>query len=160
MAFIRAASPRYFAPASFQTLDNDGRLLTNLFDCEFKRLKLSELKKLQQRVNEWSAEILRNLNARAEAIRAASEKARKEDKPLELPEEDSAPLQDLVNRRLLAEVMTGWRAVQAPDGSDLPFSLESVDMTEEEFPGFINSCASAFWKSCQPKEAAHLAAKN
>lgn len=157
MAFIRARTPRYFAPASFNTLDGDGKLITHLFDCEFRRFKLSELNKLQAQLTEWGTEIMRRLQERADVIAKSADSG----EPLPQEAADSEPtLEDMVNRRLLAQVMTNWRAVQDEAGNELPFSLAALDATEEEFPGFINQCAKAFWKSTQPAEAAHLAAKN
>lgn len=158
MAFVRTLTPRYFAPASFETLDAEGNLINHLFDCEFKRLKLSELRQLQIKVAEWGSEIVKRLEARAQQIAAAEAKG--EQLPDRKPEDDASLQQDMVNRRLLQEVMTNWRAVQDENGQDMAFSMETLDKTEEEFPGFINACAKAFWKSTQPAEAAHLARKN
>lgn len=158
MSFVRAASPQYFAPASFNLLGADGQLIVSKFDCQFKRLKHSELVALRRDVDKWSAAALKAIQARARALSGSSDEANGDTGSL--PDIDSERVDKMVSRQVLERVMVGWRAVQAPDGSDLPFSLENVDQTEEEFPGFINACAGSFWDSCSPKAAAHLAAKN
>lgn len=159
MAFVRSSSPRYFAPATFKVLDADGNLVTSKFDCEFKRHKLSELKKLQAEVGEWGAEVIKRLTDRAKAIEAAAKEGKGTEEANAEPD-PAVAVQDMVNRRLLERVMTGWRGVQEPDKSEAVFSLTKVDAIEEEFPGFINACARSFWNSTEPTEAAHLAAKN
>ena len=158
MPITKSSSPRYYAPARYAQLSEDGAIAVALFDCQFKRHKLSELKQLQADFSAWSDEALQVLRKQAEVIAAAA---------TEVPGASVASLrhevetsQDSVNLRLLRRVMTGWRAVQGADSADLPFSFEALAEMEEDNPGFINACADAFWASLQPKEAAHLAQKN
>ena len=169
MSFVRAATPRYFAPASFNILDATGQLIVSKFDCEFKRLRLSEQKQLQQDVSQWSNDVFKKLQAKVVAIteQAKAASAGEGDAPESAGRDDAegevqsaeVTLQDMVNRRLLERVMCGWRGVEEPDGTPAPFSLAKVDETEEIFPGFINACAEAYWASQAPKAAAHLAAR-
>lgn len=154
MAFVRAASPKYFAPAVLNILGGDGQLIASKFDCEFKRLKRSDLVALRRDVDLWSAHAMADLQKQAQALAVATEEGN------EPTRAGGNTVIDMVSRKVLERVLTGWRGVQAPDNTDLPFSLEALDETEEEFPGFINACSQAFWDSCEPKAAAHLAAKN
>jgi hypothetical protein len=158
--FVRAASPAYYAPASFNLLDADGQLVVCKFDCLFKRLKHSELLGLRRDVDKWSAEAMKDLQARAQAL-AGTDASPAQSAPAEpQADADTNAQEKNISRRVLGRVMAGWRGVQAADGSALPYSPEALDETEEEFPGFINACTAAFWESCAPKAAAHLAAKN
>lgn len=128
MPFKRGASPTYFAPAEFNVLDADGKLAKQLFDIQCKRLKKSELEQLDVDIKAW-----------AEERRANKEPGNSD-------------------RKIIERVIVGWRAVQAPDGSELPYSIEAVDQVEEEFPGFMAACVRAFYMSTMPGQAAHLAA--
>jgi hypothetical protein len=160
MSFVRTASPQYFAPAAYNLLDAGGRLVVSKFDCQFKRLKHSELVALRRDVDQWAAQALKDIHARARELAAADEAdalAAEADAPVAT---DGSGIDKMVSRQVLERVMTGWRAVLAADNSPLPWSLDNLDQTEEEFPGFINACAQSFWDSCAPKAAAHLAAKN
>ncbi|HYE39854.1 MAG TPA: hypothetical protein VEB23_07975 [Ramlibacter sp.] len=169
MSFVRAATPRFFAPAAFSILDADGQLVVSKFDCEFKRLRLSEQKQLQADVSQWSEEVVKKLQAKVVAItaRAKASGAEEDGAPDPAAQEEAEreaqsveiTLQDMVNRRLLERVMCGWRGVTEADGTPALFSLAKVDETEEIFPGFINACADAYWASQAPKAAAHLAAR-
>jgi hypothetical protein len=156
--FVRAASPAYYAPASFNLLDTDGQLVVSKFDCLFKRLKHSELLALRRDVDQWSAQAMKDLEVRARALSASTDGQSREDEAAS--GNPDGGLEKMVSRRVLERVMTGWRGVKAADNSELAYSLDTLDETEEEFPGFINACASAFWESCTPKASAHLAAKN
>lgn len=158
MAFVRSASPRYFAPATLSTLSEDGLLIASKFDCQFKRLKRTELADLRRKTEEWGRTTMDRIRAQIEAVASSASGKPGGAEPAQAARTDA--LEDMVSRKAMVEVMVGWRAVQAPDGSELPFSLAAMDQTEEEFPGFINACADAFWSSCTPREAAHLAAKN
>lgn len=61
---------------------------------------------------------------------------------------------------VLSQVLTAWRVQDGDKVKVIDFSLETLDQMEEEFPGFAYACASAFWASVQPSEAAHHIAKN
>lgn len=139
MSFVRAASPTYFAPASFTTLDGNGRLVEHKFDCQFKRLKREELEELDAAVS----------SANATASDANSSEG-----------DASAPVAKpgSTDQMVLERVMVGWRAVQEADGTELQFSLEAVEETERLFPGFRAACVKSFYLSTSPKQAAWLAA--
>jgi hypothetical protein len=161
MAFVRSASPKFFAPATFNVLGANGELIVAKFDCQFKRLKHSELTALRRDLDRWSSDVLREIEARArKAMTPSADGADSNASADAAAAAATEAPENMVSRKVLERVMTGWRAVQGPDGSDLPFSLEALDATEEEFPGFTNACSQAFWSSCEPKAAAHLAAKN
>jgi hypothetical protein len=53
MAFVKTNSPKYFAPASINTLNADGQLVSNKFDIQVKRLTKSQLKDLDERIKAW-----------------------------------------------------------------------------------------------------------
>jgi hypothetical protein len=159
MSFVRSASPTYFAPAALNTLAEDGALVVSKFDCQFKRLKRTALSALRRDVEQWGAEAMARIRSRVESIGSVAASGQTSGVPVAAVEDDDSVV-NMVSRKVLVEVLVGWRAVQASAGNELPFSFEAVDQTEEEFPGFINACADAFWASCSPKEAAHLAAKS
>lgn len=52
MSFIPSPSPSYYAPASFNQLQESGALKVINFDCKFKRLKRSEADALDKEVAE------------------------------------------------------------------------------------------------------------
>lgn len=64
------------------------------------------------------------------------------------------------DHKLLGEVLIGWRGVQGLDGKEQPFSMEAATEIDEEKPGFLKCCVTAFFLSTAPTASAHLAAKN
>lgn len=50
MPFVNAKSPKYFAPARYNTLDADGVLLENKFDLQFKRHTTDQLEELDKMI--------------------------------------------------------------------------------------------------------------
>lgn len=152
MTFVRSASPAYFAPASINTLSADGQLIVSNFDCQFRRLKRTELAALRREVEQQSSDVMMAIRTRIEGLAAAPAQPTPPAAP-----EDADGVEKMLSRQMLVRVMVGWRAVEAPTGGELPFSFDELDRTEEEFPGFINACANSFWASCDPKASAHLA---
>ena len=53
MAFVRALSPTYFAPAEHSVLNADGVLNKQLFDIQCKRMKKSEIDALDDDIKKW-----------------------------------------------------------------------------------------------------------
>lgn len=60
MPFVNAKNPTYYAPAQHRSLDADGQLVVSKFDCQFKRLKKSELLDLEERLKAQGDKRLRD----------------------------------------------------------------------------------------------------
>jgi hypothetical protein len=158
--FKLAASPTYTAPATHNQLTDSGALQVNKFNLQFKRLKHSELKALRVDVDAWTKEVMERFRQKLTQARlAAVDGEGAEDGPEIGLANAAGGIKDMVNRKVLERVLIGWGLIQDADGADMPFSMDAVDRFEEAFPGFINSCAMAFWRSIEnPSEAAHKAA--
>ncbi|MGE0329691.1 MAG: hypothetical protein AB7P37_03250 [Ramlibacter sp.] len=66
--FFQDLSPKYFAPATYNYLDANGALCVIEFDCEFRRLKRSEVTALDAKQQEVSKTV--NSTAGAAALLA------------------------------------------------------------------------------------------
>lgn len=131
MKFFPDPSPRYFAPASYKQLQADGSLRDFDFDCEFKRLKRTELEALDEQVKAWRK---KKLDVDAQLLAHVCTQWR-----VKPPKADGSPGEEV---------------------KLIPFAAEAAQLLEEEHPGFIAACVRSFYLSTAPVNAAHLAEKN
>jgi hypothetical protein len=129
--FFPVLSPAYFAPATFKALDGAGALKEFEFDCEFKRMRRSEMEAIDAEVNQLRATGKTvDLHVLARVCKGWRVKP-----PAQEGQPDQGPIH-------------------------IEFSEDQAKELEEDYPGFIGACVRAFYLSSQPARAAHHAQKN